>query len=204
VAVATKPEGPYVDNSTKPFICQPAEGGSIDASPFTDPAGDRYLYWKNDGNAIDLDTWIYVSRLSPDGLSLVGGPVRLFKQDLPWEGHLVEAPYMLERNGSYHLFYSANAYDKPSYAVGHALCETPLGPCKKSGDPVLATSDDAAGPGHNMVLQKDDRYWFVYHAWDPALVGVDPPGRTMWLSELTWQDNTPVVRQPRRSNPLTP
>jgi beta-xylosidase len=204
VAVASKPEGPYVDKSSKPLICQENEGGSIDASPFTDSDGQRWLYWKNDGNAIGVDTWIYASRLSPDGLSLVGGTTKLIKQTLPWEGDLVEAPYMVEREGKFHLFYSANAYDKASYAVGHALCASPAGPCTKSGDPILTTSDDAAGPGHNMVLVKDNRYWFVYHAWDPAQVGSDPPGRTMWLSELTWTADTPHVQPPLRNNPTHP
>ncbi|GAA0935873.1 glycoside hydrolase family 43 protein [Kribbella koreensis] len=204
VAVAATAKGPYVDKSSKPLICQVDEGGSIDASPFQDSSGRRWLYWKNDGNAIGVDTWIYVSKLSPDGLTLVGGTTRLIKQTLPWEGNLVEAPYVVERNGKFHLFYSANAYDKAEYAVGHALCETPAGPCVKSGDPILTTSSDAAGPGHNMVLVKDDRYWFVYHAWDPALVGVDPPGRTMWLSELTWDGDEPVVQSPQKRNPATP
>jgi beta-xylosidase len=204
VAVASKPEGPYVDKSTKPLICQADEGGSIDASPFQDSTGQRWLYWKNDGNAIGVDAWIYVSKLSDDGLTLVGETTRLIKQDLPWEGNLVEAPYMVEREGKFHLFYSANAYDKETYAVGHALCESPAGPCTKSGDPILTTSDDAAGPGHNMVLRNCDRYWFVYHAWDPALVGVDPPGRTMWLSELTWNGDAPVVQPPLESNPEHP
>jgi GH43 family beta-xylosidase len=111
---------------------------------------------------------------------------------------------MVEREGKFHLFYSANAYDKASYAVGHALCASPAGPCTKSGDPILTTSDDAAGPGHNMVLVKDNRYWFVYHAWDPASVGSDPPGRTMWLSELTWTADTPHVQPPLHNNPAHP
>ncbi len=204
VAVASAAAGPYVDKSSKPLICQEAEGGSIDTSPFQDSSGKRWLYWKNDGNAIGVDTWIYVSELSPDGLTLVGPTHRLIKQDLPWEGNLVEAPYMVERNGKFHLFYSANAYDKETYAVGHALCATPIGPCTKSGDPILTSSDVAAGPGHNMVLVKDSRYWFVYHAWDPAAVGVDPPGRTMWLSELTWTADTPAVQPPLRDNPNQP
>jgi beta-xylosidase len=204
VAVASAASGPYVDKSSKPLICQVAEGGSIDASPFQDSSGKRWLYWKNDGNAIDVDTWIYVSELSPDGLTLVGPTHRLIKQDLPWEGNLVEAPYMVERNGKFHLFYSANAYDKETYAVGHALCTTPTGPCTKSGDPILTSSEAAAGPGHNMVLVKDDRYWFIYHAWDPAAVGIDPPGRTMWLSELTWTADTPAVQPPQKDNPNKP
>ncbi len=204
VAVASKPEGPFVDKSSKPLICQVAEGGSIDASPFEDSSGRRWLYWKNDGNAVSVDTWIYVSQLAPDGLTLTGEPTRLIKQTLPWEGNLVEAPYVVERNGKFHLFYSANAFDKAEYAVGHALCTTPTGPCTKTGDPILTSSNDAAGPGHNMVLLKDDRYWFVYHAWDPALVGVDPPGRTMWLSELTWNGDVPAVQPPLKQNPATP
>jgi len=52
VAVASKPEGPYVDTSSAPLICQQDEGGSIDASPFEDSTGQRWLYWKSDGNAI--------------------------------------------------------------------------------------------------------------------------------------------------------
>lgn len=204
VAVASAPSGPFVDKSRKPLICQVDEGGSIDASPFQDSSGQRWLYWKNDGNAIGVDTWIYVSRLSSDGLTLVGETTRLIKQTLPWEGDLVEAPYVVERNGKFHLFYSANAYDKADYAVGHALCETPAGPCVKSGDPILTSTPDAAGPGHNMVLVKDNRYWFVYHAWDPSLIGIDPPGRTMWLSELTWNGDAPTVQPPTTSNPDRP
>jgi hypothetical protein len=44
----------------------------------------------------------------------------------------------------------------------------------------------------------------VYHAWDPAGVGVDPPGRTMWLSELIWDGDKPVVQPPARQMPGRP
>jgi len=202
VAVASTPEGPYVDKSPAPLISQVDEGGSIDASPFQDSSGRRWLYWKNDGNAIGVDTWIYVSELSSDGLTLTGPVHRMIKQDLEWEGALVEAPYMVERDGVFHLFYSGNAFDKASYAVGHARCDSPTGPCTKSGDPILFSSPDAAGPGHNMVLRVGDRDWFVYHAWDPAQPGIDPKGRTMWLSELSWDGDTPLVQPPLRDNPL--
>jgi beta-xylosidase len=204
VAVAPEATGPYVDKSPEPLICQADEGGSIDASPFQDSSGRRWLYWKNDGNAIGVDTWIYVSELSADGVTLTGPVHRLIKQDLPWEGALVEAPYMVERSGVFHLFYSANAFDKAAYVVGHARCSSPTGPCVKSGDPILSSSPDAAGPGHNMVIHKDNRDWFVYHAWYPESPGTDPRGRTMWLSELTWPNDTPVVQPPLRENPLTP
>ncbi|GAA0574654.1 family 43 glycosylhydrolase [Kribbella sandramycini] len=190
VATADRAEGPYVDKSLSPLLSQAAEGGSIDASPFRDPAGALWLYWKNDGNAIGVDTWIYVQRLSADGLTLEGPSYRLIKQDLPWEGALVEAPYVVERHGLFHLFYSANAFDKPEYAVGHATGPSPTGPFTKSGAPILTSP---AGPGHNMVLTAFTRDWFVHHAWDPTQVGTDPRGRTMHITQLTWSGDTPVV-----------
>jgi hypothetical protein len=55
-----------------------------------------------------------------------------------------------------------------------------------------------------MVLHTAGRDWFIYHAWNPTTPGTDPTGRTMWLSELTWSDNTPTVQPPLRHNPRTP
>ncbi|WP_405063172.1 glycoside hydrolase family 43 protein [Kribbella sp. NBC_01505] len=187
VAVATEPKGPYVDKSLNPLISQADEGGSIDASPFR-----NWLYWKNDGNAIGVDTWIYARQLSADGRTLVGPSHRLIKQDLEWEGALVEAPYVVERNGRFHLFYSANAFDRADYAVGHAVGPSPTGPFTKSGDPIVS---GPGGPGHNMVLSTGGRDWFFYHAWDPNQVGTDPRGRTMHLAELTWSGDRPTVRE---------
>jgi hypothetical protein len=58
-----------------------------------------------------VDTYISAAALSADGTELVGKPKRLFKQDLPWEGSLVEGPFVWENGGRFHLFYSANDYD---------------------------------------------------------------------------------------------
>ena len=207
-AVASSPEGPFVDESAEPLICQADEGGSIDASPFTDTDGTRYLLWKNDGNAIGVDTWIYAQRLSPDGLTLTGAPVRLIKQDQAWEGALVEGPFLWLHDGRYYLFYSANDYGSDAYAVGYAVCDGPMGPCvKPSGSaagPILTTTEDAAGPGHCVVVEKDGRTWMVHHAWPPDAVGSAVPGRTMWLTELTWDDGRPVLDGPRAEVPILP
>ncbi|NDL58734.1 family 43 glycosylhydrolase [Phytoactinopolyspora sp. XMNu-373] len=204
-AVASSPEGPFVDESDRPMICQDDLGGSIDASPFTDADGRRYLLWKNDGNAVGVDTWIYAQPLADDGLELTGDPVRLIKQDQPWEGHLVEAPFMWLREGRYYLFYSANDYGSSSYAVGYAVCDGPLGPCTKPGsEPILATTDDAAGPGHCMLIEHDGRTWMVHHAWPPDSVGSAVPGRTMWLTELTWDDDRPVLDGPHADVRIAP
>jgi len=134
VAVGTKPEGPYRDDSTRPLVCEKDQGGSIDAHPLMTSDGKRYLYWKNDGNAVGVDTYISAAELSADGTTLVGTPKRLFKQDLPWEGSLVEGPFVWEKDGRFHMFYSANDYGSDAYAVGHAIADHPLGPYTKSGD----------------------------------------------------------------------
>jgi beta-xylosidase len=204
-AVANKPEGPYVDQRSKPLICQENEGGSIDPSPFTASDGTRYLYWKNDGNALGVDTYIYVQRLAPGGTELTGKAQRLFKQDLPWEGTLVEGPFLWENGGRFQMFYSANDYGSENYAVGHAVADSPLGPFTKTPEPILVTNDVAAGPGHCALFEKDGRVWMVYHAWTPGQIGEDYPGRAMWLSEVTFNaDDTVTVVPPTANYPSRP
>ncbi len=197
VATASAPGGPYEDRSSAPLVCQQDAGGSIDASPFVDADGTAYLYWKNDGNAVGVDTWLSVQRLAPDGLGLTGQPQRLLRQDLPWEGTLIEAPYVWRSDGVYHLFYSANSYASAEYAVGHATSSSPTGPFTKDPKPVLTSSADAAGPGHCALFEKDGQVWMVYHAWPPDAVGSVIPGRLMWLSRVTFGAGGAVtVQQP--------
>lgn len=196
VALGTRPEGPYVDDSDQPLICEEDQGGSIDAHPFVSADGRHYLYWKNDGNAVGVDTYISVAQLNEAGTGLAGDPRRLFKQDRAWEGDLVEGPFVWERDGRFHLFYSGNAYASADYAVGHAVADSPLGPFIKDPDPVLVSNDVAAGPGHCALFEKDGRVWMVYHAWAPGEIGGDFPGRTMWLSEVGFADDGSVTVVP--------
>lgn len=198
VSVATSDEmaGPYVDSSTEPLICEIGEGGSIDASPFVDDDGTAYLYWKNDGNAVGVDTWIRAARLSADGRTLTGEPTNLFKQDLAWEGHLVEGPAVVRIDGVYHMFYSANDYGSDRYAVGHAVADSPLGPFTKERDPVLVTNELAAGPGHCQLFQVAGQWWMVYHAWPPGQVGDSASGRQMWLSKVSFAGRSVEVQPP--------
>ena len=204
VAVAGAPGGPYLDENPGPLLCEEDQGGTIDAHPFTAADGTRYLFWKNDGNAVGVDTYLSVARLSADGTTLAGKPQRLFKQDLPWEGELVEAPFVWERGGVFHLFYSANSFASADYAVGHAVADSPLGPFTKSGDPILVGNEVAAGPGHNSLFERNGKVWMVYHAWAPDAVGSDFPGRTMWLSEVTFSGRTASVVPPTVEYPTRP
>ena len=105
--------------------------------------GKSYLVWKSDGNAIGKPTPIHLAVVTANGTKVEGGsvlPVQRVRSDcarrysrrvahvragpwttlisntLPWEGPLVEAPWLVVRNSTYYLFYSGN--NAPSYAVG--------------------------------------------------------------------------------------
>ena len=100
VATAKKPGGPYTDHG--PLVAQ--ADGSIDPMPVTDVDGARYLIWKEDGNSRGQPTPIWAQRLDDDGTKLVGQPRELIRNDVAWEGPLVEGPYILRRNGWFYLF----------------------------------------------------------------------------------------------------
>ena len=198
VATSSSPTGPFVDTSSKPLVCQLDEGGSIDPSPFTDTDGQRYLYWKNDGNCCYERTYIYGQRLSSDGLSLVGEPKRLIVNDAIWEGILVEAPTMFKRQNvaKYYLFFSAASYYNDSYGVGYAHASSPLGNFQKwKANPVLSSRGKVAGPGHQCITLDDvGQPWMVYHAWTDGFTGYPNGQRSMRIDKLEFRaDGVPVI-----------
>ena len=195
VAFSKSPKGPFTDTSTEPLICQLEDGGSIDASPFTDRDGKRYLYWKNDGNCCGLLTYLYVQRLSSDGLRLEGKATALLHNTELWEGNLIEAPTMYRRGNKYYLFYSAADYSNDTYAVGYAYSASPLGPFIKWRDnPVLKTTGQVAGPGHQCIITDElGQPWMVYHAWTTGKTGYPNGQRTMRLDRLDFKDGVPVI-----------
>lgn len=204
LAISDAPEGPFRDRGDAPFICQSDEGGSIDASPFRDEDGTLYLYWKNDGNCCQMATYIYVQPLSPDGTELIGEPTRLVRNDQPWKGPVVEAPTMWRHEDRYYLFYSGNVYAGEAYAIGYAVCETPLGPCEDAEEnPILASDMESqpliVGPGHQTIIMDEaGETWIVYHVWQVTDGGSLTSNRQVWMDRLTWEDGRPVVQGPTR------
>ncbi|CAA9304190.1 MAG: GH43_30 / GH43 / GH43_3 / GH43_8 / GH43_ 31 / GH43_33 / GH43_5 / GH43_34 / GH43_4 / GH43_32 / GH117 / GH43_26 / GH43_17 / GH43_9 / GH43_10 [uncultured Frankineae bacterium] len=194
LAVASDPAGPFEDTSTEPMLCQRDLGGSIDAFVFTDTASRRWMFWKNDGNAVGLDTRIWVAPLSADGTRVQGTPVDTgLRQTRPWQGALVEAPTVVLHEGTYVLFYSANDYASDTYAMGYATATAVTGPyTDRSQQPWVDSEGEATGPGGQAVLEVDGQQWLVYHAWEAGEEGYDGDGRrAMWLDRLTWQPGRP-------------
>jgi arabinan endo-1,5-alpha-L-arabinosidase len=189
IATSEDPAGPFVSPSPEPFICQTDRGGSIDPSFFMDTDGQRYVLWKNDGNSSGYQVWLYIQKVSADGLTLEGESQRLLTVDQRWEGNLVEAPTLWQHNGKYYLFYSANAYNDRRYATGYAVAEDIFGPYVKAEEPLIAT-DLAAGlvgpGGQDVVLDPDGDSWILFHGWAPDGY------RRLYLAPLDWQNDIPT------------
>lgn len=175
IGVATSPtvDGDFVPAGEEPLVCPISEGGAIDPSTFDAADGTRYLLWKTDGNCCSLPTWIEMAPLSADGLSLAGDPVKLIQQDLEWEDSLVEAPVLVEHDGRFALFYSANDYGGDAYAIGVAYADKLTGPYVKQPEPLLSTnSSDGAflGPGGQDVVHTAKGDALVFHSWDEQYI----------------------------------
>ena len=197
-AVASSPAGPFVPAAgSSPLVSDEDSGGAIDPTTFQNTDGTRYLIWKNDGNAVGQDTWLWLQKLSADGLSLIGEPAKLMKEDQPWEGSLVEAPTLCRHGSKYYLFYSANNYSNCSYAVGYAVADSVAGPYTKPlSAPWLASADGVCGPGgEEVITARDSSTWMAYHTWAKG------PGsyRAMSLDKLTWKGDVPVLLGPSRT-----
>ena len=206
VAVADNPKGPFRDTSVEPLVCQYAEGGTIDANPFRDTDGKLYLYYKSDGNAVGKTTYIWGQQLTSDGLSVVGTPIPLVKDDAKWEWRLVEAPAMVRSPGGYQLFYSAAFYGwdpkerLSNYATGYATCASPLGPCEDAPEnPILHSFNDReagclSGPGHPAIFEARGRHFLAFHAW-AATRGCRKAEdeRYLYIAPLFWKDGKPQI-----------
>jgi len=196
-AIADGPGGPFVDRSTQPLVCPVDLGGAIDPSPFVDTDGTAYLLWKNDGNCCGVPTRIYSQALSDDGLTLTGPPAELLASDQPWEGSVIEAPAMVEHEGTYYLFYSGNAWNTTDYAIGYAICTDVQSPCDKPlGQPWLASSERVAGPGGLEFFRNgDDELRAVFHGW-AGPVGYDDGGvRSLFTVGIGFVAGSPITAE---------
>ena len=267
LARAPSPLGPWVDNGEPLITGKPINttglgfdasqplmsGGVIDSHLFLDPAGERYLFWKDDTNSIwprplamllrkhpeliaelfgsqadrrtaafaaaivdwanvqrpmtrffvmqplieaALDNWkqvrsvlagfglsattildamttpVRAQRISADGRSLEGEDRIVLRNDQDWEGHLIEGPFVTFQENRYWLFYAGNDFSTPSYGIGVAVADHPLGPYTKQAEPLLRSTREWVAPGHASVAPGvDGRSQLFFHAFHPGTGG---------------------------------
>ncbi|ADD43586.1 family 43 glycosylhydrolase [Stackebrandtia nassauensis] len=192
-ATSAKPEGPFEPVGDKPIVCPADEGGAIDASSFTD--GDKhYLIYKTDANAIGKPPVVYLQETSADGVNFIGDRIEILRNDQDAERGILEAPVMVKQGGNYVLFYAGGEYWNDSYFTSYATSTSLTGPFKKAFRPLITGSSvDGAvnGPGGADVVRGSDG---VDHIFFHGHVG---DGRSVYLADLGWAGDLPVVRGSR-------
>lgn len=169
IAASSSPTGPF---RQKVLASLQAPVKQIDPFVFRDDDGRRYLYHVRlqEGNRI------FVAQLKDDLSSIDQSTLRecisAAIDPQPWENTwqsewtVTEGPTVIKRGKKYYLFYSANDFRNPDYAVGVATADHPLGPWKKyEGNPVISKKlIGVNGPGHgDIVWNKTGRCYYVFH-----------------------------------------
>ena len=116
--------------------------------------------------------------------------------DLDWEGHLIEGPFVTRQDVRYWLFYAGNDFSTPSYGIGVAVADHPLGPYVKQDEPMLKSTREWTAPGHASVAPGlDGSPQLFFHAFHPGTggynafralltVGLDFSGASVKVREL--------------------
>lgn len=118
-----------------------------------------------------MTTPIHAQRLSAEG-ELVGEDRLVLANDLDWEGHLIEGPWVTRQQGRYWLFYAGNDFGTPAYGIGVAVADHPLGPYVKQPLPLLKSSRSWWAPGHASVAPGlDGAPQLFFHAFFPGTGG---------------------------------
>jgi GH43 family beta-xylosidase len=152
------------------FLMQPFIAASVEAWPKLRACLQRC------GGAEEIlaatQTPILAQRLSHDGSSFVGSPVTIIANDLDWEGHLVEGPFVWKQDRRYFLFYAANDFTDPAYGIGVAVADDPLGPYRKHQKALLSSSRNWTAPGHPSIAEGPDGTPHIFfHAFFPGTGG---------------------------------
>ncbi|OLF09952.1 glycoside hydrolase family 43 protein [Actinophytocola xanthii] len=159
VAVADRPEGPYVDALGHPLIDRFHNGAQpIDQDVFIDDDGQAYMYYGGWGHA-------NVVKLNPDMTSLGTFPDGSTFREITPSPEYVEGSQMFKRNGKYYLMWSEGGWTGPNYSVSYGMADSPTGPFTRLAKVLAQDPAVARGSGHNSVINVPgtDIWYILYH-----------------------------------------
>ncbi|MEB2779017.1 family 43 glycosylhydrolase [Algoriphagus sp. C2-6-M1] len=211
LAIANKPEGPFVDQGKVFDSEEICVANSIDPF-FMEKEGTKFLIW---GSFHGL----YLTELTDDGKKPTGEKIQI-------AGHHLEAAYVYEKDGYYYLFGSAGTCCEganSTYKVLVGRSENLDGPyIDKDGKSMLDSDSGTlvvgknisgngyAGPGHNaeIVTDKEGQEWLLYHGMSmqkPKLAN-GTNRRVLLLDKIIWTDGWPSIagRVPSISSQASP
>lgn len=188
-AVSDVPTGPFKDHGA--LLTSTAAGilGVSDPAFLADDSANYLVFGHSKG--------IYLQKLSADGLSTDGLPVKIGSEAF-------DAPTLLKRDGKYFLLMSmgaATAGASSTCVVVAGRADRPEGPyfdkagndlLVGGGETVISSGIKFAGPGHGTVVSlPDGSDWMVYNAYDLSDVA---KGRTLMLDRIIWSGGWPSIR----------
>lgn len=203
VATAARPLGPFVDQGLN---LTPEEPFAIDPHPFQAPDGTWWLFYARDdlsserpGTVLAAAPLHGMTRLGETQTILrASGDWQVYQRgrsmyDAVYDWHTLEGPFVLHREGRFHLLYSGGAWTNETYGVGHAVADHPLGPWTEPlpGANVLRTAGQLIGPGHASVTELGGEDVLVFHAWNERRTR-----RQLHAAPLRWTRSTPAALPP--------
>lgn len=170
IAQSRTPQGPFTQTVLQPL---PAPVKQIDPFVFIDDDGRKYLYHVR----LTAGNKIFVAQMTDDFSAILPETLRecITATDewentahAPWP--VTEGPSVLKHRGLYYLFYTANDFRNPDYAVGYATGSSPLGPWKKyGGNPIISKKHwNINGTGHGDFFTKGKDLFYVFHTHNSA------------------------------------
>jgi beta-xylosidase len=166
VAVSDRPKGPFVQK--EPSVLR--DHKSIDHHLFIDDDGTKYIYFANFKAGLEIlgaELNDDFSSIKEETLTKVLVPSQDWEKSLKEPvGRVNEGPFVVKKEGTYYMTYSANHYASQDYGIGLAHAEKPLGNWTKSADnPVIQNPDTLVGTGHSSFFtDKNGALNIVYHA----------------------------------------
>jgi len=162
IASSESPAGPFVQKLLQPLA---APVKQIDPFVFIDTDGKKYLYHVRltNGNRIFVAEMEHdLSAIKPATLTECIAATEHWENTPNTSWPVTEGPSVIKHNNLYYLFYTANDFRNPDYAVGYATSKTPYGPWQKyAGNPIISKNtlgingtghgDFVTGAKHNLV-----------------------------------------------------
>ncbi|MGB3066276.1 glycoside hydrolase family 43 protein [Sphingobacterium thalpophilum] len=165
IAESDSPIGPFKQETAKPII---AEGKQIDPFVFVDKDEKKYLFHVRltDGNRI------FIAELKDDYSGIKEETLKeCLHAEHGWENSAAvtwtvsEGPTIQRFGELYYMFYSANDFRNPDYAVGVAVAKQVYGPWTKlEGNPFLSRRNSGfSGTGHGDLFRSGEQWYYVCH-----------------------------------------
>lgn len=190
VAVADRPQGPFVDATGVPLITNGmttdvnSSWDDIDPSVFIDDDGQAYLFWGNTSCK-----WVKLN----NNMTEIEGDIH-YVDTLPF---FTEAPWIHKKGDWYYLSYAYGWEERIAYAMSDSI----EGPWKFKE--VINTWVENCNTNHQSIIEFKGRDYFIYH--NGALPNGGSFRRSVCVDYLYYnEDGTikPIVQTDRSVDPV--